>query len=92
MVSAFGSGLASFLAGQNTGRGREVTQALRRLAGVAQQGDQFLKSFRRLLGAKEDLPPLFKPVRRGMAIGQPAVDVFERDAQQRRIALDLVRH
>ena len=42
-----------------------------------------MKPFRGLLGAREDMPPLFESMRGGVAVGEPAGDVPEREAQQR---------
>ena len=73
----------TFLPRQHAGEGREVLQPLSGFAVIAQQSQQCLKSFGRGQRAPHHLPLLFEPVRRGMAIGQPALDVVERDAEQR---------
>jgi len=87
----------AFLPCEHTGERREVFQPLGRFAGVTEEPQQFLESSGRLLGALENLAPLFEPVGGRAAVGQPAVDVFERDAKERRPGrrvglLQFVRH
>ena len=49
---------------------------------IAEEGEQFLQPIRGCLGAKYDLPPLFESMGCGVTIGQPVVNVIERDAQE----------
>ena len=60
MISAFGSGLASFLAGQNTCKGREVSPALSLLRIGSQKEEHLLESTLFAQGLLQQLPPAKK--------------------------------
>src|SRR5436309_3507541 len=89
-VNALADHRQSFSRSQHSGKRREFAEPLGLLAAVAQQREQFLKTFRRSLGPEDDLPPLLQPMRRGMAVSDPTINVLQRDAQQPRLPLQLV--
>ncbi len=83
-VSALADNDEALLCGQNARKRRRLQQPLRCLPRIPQQGEQFEKSIRRLLGVESNLAPFFEPMRSGVAVSQPAVNILERDAQKRR--------
>src|SRR5438876_6058954 len=82
-VGALEQDLASFHRGEYARERIEAFEMCGRLPAVAQQRQQFLKTGWRLLRAQDDLAPLFESVRCGVTVGEPTIDVLQRDAQQR---------
>jgi hypothetical protein len=82
MVCAFGFRLPAFFTSQAAGEGRKISKPAPLLTVIPQVPEQLGEAFRGLLGAEKDLPPLFKPMRGGVTVGEPARDVVQRNAQQ----------
>lgn len=90
-VGALSNDDSAFGGGQYPGERGELTQALSASAVVTEEREQCVESLLGLLRPENDLPPLFEPLGCGVAIGDPAVDIRQRNLEQRRIAFQLVR-
>jgi hypothetical protein len=81
-VGAFEENLATFLSGENAWERIEGSKVNGFLTVIPQQGEEFLEPFGGGLGSEDDVPPLLEAVRGAVAVGEPAVYVFEGDAQK----------
>ena len=59
---------------------------------VAEQIQQLPESNFTALRLQDQTPPLFQAMRNRVTVGEPTIDVLQRNAQQRRIRFDLVRN